>query len=194
MADDLPYYETMYGIYIEDWDWSYGSGFFANTHFMLTKEYLNEGCFTTDYTTLSNGENVIMFLYPHWIKKQYYIEGVLEGQFCISIVGGVDGRLYTYKVRLMKLHEDGTIGEIGSTGTKTVINQYYAYDIDIGVGDEGVYQFYMTISPEKKVLDKERLYVEITLDVDGTTGDMCLYHSNDATWEDFKISIPFRGL
>lgn len=194
MADDLPYYETLYGVLLQDWEWSYGDGFFNATHYMLTKEYFNEGCFTTDYTTLSDGENVLMFLYPHWIKKQYYVEGVVEGQFCISIVGGAEGRLYTYKIRLMTIDDNGTPGEIGSTGTVTVTNQYYAYDSDIGVGDEGVYQFFMTVSPEKKVLDKERLYVEITLDVDGTMGDMCLYHSNDATWEDFKISIPFRGL
>jgi hypothetical protein len=194
MADDLPYYETLYGILLDDWEWSYGEGFFNGTHYMLTKEYLNEGCFTTDYTELTNGENVITFLYPHWIKKQYYIEGVVEGQFCISIVDGSDGYLNTYKVRLMTVDSDGSPKEVGSTGTITPTHTYYTYDSDVGVGDEGVYQFYMTITPEVKILDQERLYVEITLDVNGSGGTMCLYHSNDATWEDFKINIPFRGL
>lgn len=194
MSSELPYYETMFGIVLEDWSWTYGNGFFTNIHYMLTKDYLNEACYTTDYTTLSNGSNVIMFLYPHWIKKQYYIEGVVEGQFTISIISGLQGTVTSYKIRLMKVDDLGTIDEIGSTGTIVPVNNFYAYDPGLGVGDEGVYQFYMTVSPEKKVLDKERLYVEITLVVDGTLGVMCLYHSNDSTWEDFKISIPFRGL
>jgi hypothetical protein len=48
------------------------------------------------------------------------------------------------------------------------------------------------MSTEKKVTDKERLYVELTLVT--ATDTLLLYHSNDSTWEDFKIMIPFRGL
>ena len=191
MADDLPYYETMYGILLQDWTWSYGNGVFAGTHYMLTKEYLSEGCKTTDYTTLSAGENIITFLYPHWIKKQYYIEGVFEGQLSVSCIDG-DDSLLSYKVRLMKVDQFVTISMIGDTTTITPVNQDFFWDSSIGVGDDGVYQFYVTISPEVKVTDGERLYLEITLNT--SNNYLVLYHSNDSTWEDIKISIPFRGL
>lgn len=191
MADDLPYYETMYGIKLDDWTWSYG-GYFVDTHYMLTKEYISEGCFTQDYTGISVGTHTVEFLYPHWIKKQYYVEGVIEGYITLSIVSGTSGTVVDYTVRLMKVDDLGITTEIGTTGQITPINQVLNYDSTYDVGDEIVYPFFITVSPEKKVQDRERLYVEVTVTVED--GNLVLYHSNDATWEDLKINIPFRGL
>jgi hypothetical protein len=193
MADDLPYYETLFGMYLTHWKWSYGSGEFVDTHYILTKEYQNEGCETVDYTTCSTpnpGTNTFKFLYPHWIKKHYYIEGVVEGHISFSTVG-LDDTIISYELKLMKVDDLGNIGEIGTTGTVT-INKLLTWNGTLNVGDEIVLPFYITISPEEEMLDKERLYVEIIVIV--SAGYIVLYHSNDATWEDLKISIPFRGL
>jgi len=191
MADDLPSYETMYGIYITDWNWTYGGGFFNGVHYTLTKEYLSEGCITEDYTQLDTGTNVIYFLYPHWIKKVYFVEGVVEGQFTVSCTDS-NATLTSYKIRLMKIDNDGNTEEIGTTDTIVPSSRTFSWDATYDVGDEIVYPFYITVSPEVKVEDEERLYVELT--IISVNDSLILYHSNDATWEDFKISIPFRGL
>lgn len=200
MSSELPYYETMYGVYLQDWTVTYGiAGPFAgDVNYILTKEYYNEGCMTNDVTTLASGSNTIRFLYPFWIKKQYYIEGNIEGHFTVSCMYD-DGELTSYEVALWKVDNYGTTTRIGTTGTITPLNVSFTWDATYDVGTEIVYPFtiettdYLTNLPsEVKVLDKERLYVEITLVT--TTEYLILYHSNDATWEDFKISIPFRGL
>ena len=190
MADDLPYYETLFGVYIDDWTWSYG-GFFLNTKYILTKEYLNEGCYTSSSTSIATGANIISFLYPHWIKKQCYIEGVVEGQITLACDGD-DGVLTSYTIRLMKIDSVGVIEELGTTGVITPTNTTLSWDVGTSTGEEIVYPFYITISPEKKLLDKERIYVEVT--IVAADNNLVLYHSNDSTWEDIKISIPFRGL
>lgn len=191
MADDTPYYEDMFGIVLDDWNWTYGSGVFTATHYILVKEYLSEGCMSQDSTSLATGTNVITFLYPHWIKKQYYIEGVVEGQLTLTCDGD-DSVLTSYTVRLMKIDDEGVITQIGTTGIVIPTNVNFTWDAGTSTGTEIVYPFFMTVSPEKKVLDKERLYVEITIVV--ADDNLILYHTNDSTWQDFKISIPFRGL
>jgi hypothetical protein len=190
MADDLPYYETLFGIYTDDWTWSYGGLFYA-VKYILTKEYLNEGCYTVDYTSLVTGTNTILFLYPHWIKKQCYIEGVIEGQLTLACDTD-DATLTSYTVRLMKIDDVGVTEEIGTTGVITPTNVTLVWDVGTTTGEEIVYPFYITVSPEKKLLDKERIYVEVT--IVAADNNLILYHSNDSTWEDFRIAIPFRGL
>jgi hypothetical protein len=191
MSSELPYYETLYGVRINDWGWDYGSGVFSNEHNTLTKDYLNEGCSTEDWTQVaSSGSSSFVFLYPHWIKKQYYIEGVIEGHFSLSCNGG-DDQLNEYRVRLMKVDDIGNISEIASTGYKPLV-VVFTWDAVLSVGTERVVPFYITVSPEAKMLDKERLYLELIINTDDN--HMILYHSNDSTWEDLKISIPFRGL
>jgi hypothetical protein len=190
MSNDLPYYEKMYGIYIDDWEWSYGS--FIGIHHTLTKEYINEGCSTGDWTVLDDPTftNTVYFLYPHWIKKQYYIEGVVEGHFTLSCLND-DETIVSYEIKLMTMNSLSTATQIGTTGSITV-TKTLTWDAVLGVGDEIVFPFFIDISTEKKVLDGERIYVEITIVTTDVNG--ILYHSNDATWEDFMINIPLRGL
>jgi hypothetical protein len=190
MSGDLPYYETLFGLYLNHWAFNYGNGEFVDEHYILTKEYLNEGCLTTDYSALSSGTNTFKFLYPHWVKKHYYIEGVIEGQFCVSVLDD-DDELVTYRVRLMKVDILGNITQIGSTGY-VALNYVLTWDAGIDVGDEIVVPYYIDITPEVEMLDDERLYMEIN--IEAADDYLILYHSNDATWEDCKISIPFRGL
>jgi len=190
MSSDLPFYETLYGIYVNHWKWTYGSGEFVDAHYMLTKEYLNEGCLTTDYTSISAGTNTFKFLYPYWIKKKYYIEGEVEGHFSIA-ANTDDGTIETYELKVMKVDDLGNTSQIGTTGVIT-LNYTLTWDAGLSVGDELVVPFFIDITPEIEMLDRERIYVEII--IVSTAGNLILYHSNDATWQDIKISIPFRGI
>jgi len=191
MSSDLPYYETLYGVYLQDLTYSYGAGQFVDTNYILTKDYYDEGDMTTDYTTLAAGSNTIKFLYPHWIKKQYYIEGVIEGQFTLSCLNDYD-TLISYEVKVMKVDDTGFTDQIGTTGVKIPSNLSFTWYSNYNVGTEIVYPFSIEVSPEKKMLDKERIYVEIT--IVATSDFLIFYHTNDATWQDLKIAIPFRGL
>jgi len=192
MSNDLPYYETFYGIYIGHWMWSYGgAGGIVDSHYTLVKEYINDGCYTEDLTACSSGSSTFVLFYPHFIKKQFYIQGVAEGQFTVACMG--DNETFnTYMVRLMKIDSTGNTTEIGTTGYIDMASYALNWDSTLNVGDELVVPFYITISNEVPMYDLERLYLEIT--VNATDVYMVLYHSNNQTWEDIKISIPFRGI
>ncbi len=191
MADDLPYYETFYGIYVDDWEWNYG-GYFTDHKYILTKEYLNEGCETSDYTQFdSTGNNTVRFFYPHWIKRKYYVEGTAIGQFTLSCTEN-DAEISDYTVSIYKLSDTGIVTPLGTTGIIYPLNVDFDYDFLIEVCTERVYPFEIEISPEKEMLSGDRLFIELIINV--KTAPIWLYHSNDATWEDFKIQIPFRGL
>ena len=191
MSSDLPMYETLYGIYVSHIKWSYGAGVFSDTQYMLTKEYLNEGCLTSDYSLMVAGiANTFRFLYPHWIKKQYYIEGVVEGHISLACLNGSD-EVIDFEVKLCKVDSLGNITELGTTGTQT-INHELSWDAGLGVGDEIVIPFSFEITPEVKMLDGDRIFIELVITPDDDY--LILYHSNDATWEDVKMVIPFRGI
>lgn len=190
-GDDLPFYETLYGMKIQDWSWSYGSGIFSNSHYVMKKEYVNEGCESDDYSTMTTGDNQFRFLYPYWIKRKYYIEGIAYGQFTISCISG-NSALTNYEIKLKKVDDSGKVTALGTTGTITPANTAYTWDAGLSVGTEHVYYFEIDISPEKEILNDDRLFLEIN--ITSSNGYLILYHSNDQTWEDIKIQIPFRGL
>jgi hypothetical protein len=190
-GDDLPFYETLYGMKVQDWFWSYGSGIFFESHYVMKKEYVNEGCITDDYTTLTSGENNIRLIYPYWIKRKYYIEGIAYGQITLSCYGD-DSDLVSYKINLKKVDSDGKVTPLGTTDTVTPVNTIFTWDGGLSVGTEIVYYYEIDVSPEKEILNDDRLFIEIVIVTSNEY--MILYHSNDATWEDLKINIPFRGL
>jgi|GEM_PF-2860492 len=191
MGDELPYYETFYGVKIDDWNWDYGAGYFSNTHYALTKEYYSEGVESDDTTSLVTDSNTIRFLFSHWIKRKYYIEGTAIGQFTLSCDGG-NSEVSNYEIRLMKIDNLGNVTELGTTDVVVPVNTIFTWDGGLNVGTEIVYPFEIEISPEQEMLNNDRLFVELIIVMKDANG--ILYHSNDATWEDFKIQIPFRGL
>ena len=191
MADDLPFYETFFGIKVQDWSWDYGDGYFTNHQYILTKEYFNEGCMTDDYSELTvTGENVFEFFYPHYIKRQYYIEGTAIGQFTLSCLD--DSEVSDYTVEIFKIDKTGLITQIGSTGIIIPTNVDFTWNSEVSACDEIVYPFEIEVTPEKEMLENDRLFVRLTIHT--SDSNSILYHSNDSTWEDFKIQIPFRGL
>ncbi len=181
--DDLRYYETFYGIHTDNWEINFG--LFSSHKKILTKDYINEGCSTTDTSTATATDN--KFIYPHHIKKKYWIEGVITGQITIG-ASGCTSTVTSYRVTVCKMHENNDDDELFSTGWITV-NDTLDWDNGLSVGDEMVYPFWIDAWRKRELSDKEKIYVKVEV-----KADVCafLWHSNDATWEDLKIEIPLR--
>ncbi|MBU0598875.1 hypothetical protein KKF61_07895 [Patescibacteria group bacterium] len=185
-ADDQRYYETFYAIQVDDWDWDFSSKF-SNHHKILDKEYISDGCSTTTSSTATATNE---FLYPHHIKKTYFIEGVIRGHITLA-ASACTTTITSYRVGLYKVSSDDPSmdEELCSTGIKTV-NSTLVYDGTYNVGEERVYPFWIDVWEEKKLTENERFYLRVEV----FSSDNCsaLWHSNDATWEDIKIEIPFK--
>lgn len=177
-------YITFYGTYLDDWYETFGS--FAATHYFMLREYESDGCSWTDSTEASDTHK---FLYPFDIERVYFLEGTAKGQITLA-ASTCTATVTDYRVTICKVHEDNTETELASTGWRTV-NDTIVWDTPNSIGDEMVYPFRIHISPEKEVTEKERLYLKVEVNCNYCTH---LWHSNDATWEDVKIDIPFRGI
>ena len=201
-GDDMRFYETFYGIHKDDWTETFGS--FANHHKVLVKNYISNGCITTDSSTVTNTHK---FLYPHHIKKIYFIEGSIEGQITYES-STVTGYLCAFRVTVCKVNTDTTETELYTTGWK-VMRDTLGWDATHAVpsaipGEEGsvVYNFVIDAWQKKKLDEYDRIYlkVESTCSLDnsfincGTSScsNVHLWHSNDAKWEDVKLILPLR--
>ena len=182
-SDDERYYETLYGFYPYDWDIDFGT--FADHHYLLDREYIDEGCITLDY---SEASVVHKFVYPHFFKRLYWIEGVIKGQITLSTIGATS-TVTSYRVTICKMHADTTDTELISTGWITV-NDTLAWDSGPSVGDEIVYPFWIDCLEEKEVSENERIYVKVEVEC---TSPCVLYHTNGGEFTDLKVEIPIRG-
>jgi len=194
--DDMRYYETFYGIHVNDWSETFGA--FANHHKVLVKNYISEGCDTNDWSTASD---TYKFLYPHHIKKTYFIEGVIDGHITFES-SSCSAYLCAYRVTVCKVHEDTTETELFTTGWKTICDTL-GWDATYGVPDDTgsiVYPFSIDAWQKVKLTEFERIYLKVESTCSLTdscvscTAAACsnvsLWHSNDATWEDIKVTIP----
>lgn len=201
-GDDMRYYETFFGIHTDDWSNTFGA--FSNHHKILTKNYINKGAITTDFSTATETHK---FLYPHHIKKTYFIEGVITGHITFES-STATGYLCAYRVSVCKVNEDTVETELFTTGWRTQCD-VLGWDATYGVpssipGEEGsiVYPFEIDAWEKVKLTEYDRIYlkVESTCSLDNscvsclatTCTNVSLWHSNDATWEDIKITIPFK--
>jgi len=149
-----------YGFYTYDWTESFGQ--FADHHFLLEREYISDGCSTSDSSEI-------------------------QGNICLA-ASGATSTVTAYRVSLYKMHEDNTSTELASTGWVTV-NDTLGWDASLSIGDEMVYHFYIDVWQQKQITDKERFYLQIEVNCD----QHChLWHSNDSTWKDVWVAIPFR--
>jgi len=181
-ADDLRYYETFFAIHDNKWDINFGT--FSNHHKLLTKEYINTACLTTDYSEASNTHE---FIYPHHIKKKYFIEGVIFGQITFAAQED-DSTVTSYRVTVCKIHEDNTKTELFTTGWKTV-DDALTWDVTYSIGEDVVHAFWIDAWEKAKIDEKERIYLKVETSCNNYT---VLWHSNDAKWEDIRIDIPFK--
>jgi len=184
--DDMRLVETFYGMSLNNLSVTFGS--FSNHKYILNEEYENDGCDSVDASMITDGVT-IDFIYPDHIKKIYFIEGTIKGHItlgsseCTATVGG-------YKVTIYKIHENTTETSLFTTGW-IMVNDELDWNGEYGIGEEKVYPFRIDAWEYQELTDKERIFVRVEF-TNCTDGCLILWHSNDSTWEDFKISIPFR--
>jgi hypothetical protein len=193
--DDMRYYETFYGIHTDDWDWTFGA--FTDHHYVLVKEYINEGCSCTE---TSSATNIIEFLYPHHIKKKYFIEGVIEGHVTFAC-SDATAYICQYRVTVGKVNENTTKTELFTTGWTTV-DKTLDWNSTYSIGEEIVLPFWIDAWEKEELGEFDRIYDRVkSTCTDDTNFTDCsqsactniiLWHSNDSTWEDIKITIPLR--
>lgn len=183
-ADDQREYRVFFGVHVDDWEHTFGT--FAATHYLLINDYFSEGCAATESSEASITHS---FLYPHHIKKTYYIEGIIEGEICLA-ASGATSTCTMYRVTVCKTYEGAALPdeELATTGWVTV-NDTLIWDSGFNVGEEMVYHYWIDVWDEQKITELERLYLKIEVNCDQY---MHLMHSNDATWQDIWVEIPFR--
>ena len=157
---------------------------FADEHHLLDKDYISEGCSTLDSSEASVTHK---FIYPHHIKKTYWIEGVVKGHITLG-ASDCTSTVTAYRATVCKIHLDNTETELATSGWVTV-NDTLAWDAGLSVGEEMVYPFWIDVWDEQMLDEEERIYFKIEVTCNNCTH---LYHSNDSTWEDLWVSIPFR--
>jgi len=188
-VDDRRTYLRFYGVEIDAWDETFGA--FANYHYILVPDYFSDGCITTEDTAASGTHK---FLYPAHIKKRYWIEGRIEGEFCLA-ASGAKSTCSDYRVTICKVHDNGTETELSTTGWITV-NDTLGWDAVNSVpgsvvGSEGerVYHYWIDCFEEKELSDYERIYLKIQINCDANA---ILMHSNDPQWTDVWFDLPLR--
>jgi len=181
--DDQRYYEDLYGFYTVDWWINFG--LLSNHHFLLERDYIDSGCDTLDYSTATV---IHKFIYPHYTKKVYFVEGVIVGQITLAS-SGATSTVTSYRATLCKMGSDNSDEELVTTGWVTT-NLSLAWNAGLGIGDEIVLPFWIDCWEEKQIVDEERLYFKIEVICDN---HCVLYHANGGSTVDLKISIPIRG-
>ena len=179
-------YRTYYGIHINDYNVSFG-GHFTDHAKLLMEEYISDGCSTEETSTATQD---IEFLIPFHLAKTYFIEGTISGQITLAS-SSATATVTKYKVSVLKIHEtSGLQTSLYDTGWVTV-SDTLAWDGTYSIGEEMVYPFWIDAYDKSTITENERIFIKIEVDADVNT---VFYHSNDSTWEDFKIEIPYMGL
>lgn len=193
--DDNRFTQTYFGIEADDIYVNFGT--FANWHKILAREYLSDGCSTVDFSEATLSTN--KFIFPHHIKKTYYVEGTIEGQITFA-ASECTAYISKFRITLCKMNEDNDDSELASTNWVNADrnNDYKTlyWHSDYNYGDEIVYQFYIDVWQEKELTEYDRFYIKVEVDNSTCTDSACscavLMHTNDAEWEDLKVTIPFR--
>jgi len=181
-VDDRRDFIKFYGIKNNDWEEGFGA--FANYHYHLINDYISDACDTSNDTAASGTHK---FLYPWHIKKRYWLEGRIQGEFCLA-ASGAASTVDDYRITICKVHDNGTETELISTGWRD-LSVVLAWDAVHSIGDELVVHFYIECYEEKEMTDYERLYLKIQINCDANG---ILMHSNDPEWTDCWVEIPFR--
>lgn len=181
-VDDQREFIDFYGIYTYDWTVSWGT--YSNIHEILTTAYISDGCSTADSSEASVTH---AFLFPHYIKKTYYLEGVVEGNICLA-ASGATSTATSWRVTICTMNENNTERELATTGWVTV-NDTLNWDASLSVGDEIVYHYWIEVWSEQEITDSEKVFLKIEVNCDSNCH---LMHANDETWKDVWVKIPFR--
>ena len=128
-----------------------------------------------------------MFIFPHHIKKKYFIDGIISGQITIA-ASTVTSHITSYRVTICSMNEDTTDTELFTTGWVDV-DDTLGWDSTYSVGDERVYSFWIDAWEYATLGEKDRIYLKVEAICDSTC---VLWHSNDSTYNDLYVDIPLR--
>lgn len=182
---DMRDIKTFYGVYLNDWSVTWGT--IANGHYLLVAEYLPlDASVVTETTWNSNG---VTFIYPHNIKKNYILEGVVDGW--IMMHGwSATSRISDYQVSILKIGQDATETTLVTTPVISVND--LLWDTTLSRGTYGLYPFYMDVFESGKDINEyERLAFRVKWNVsNSSTATAKLMHDNWSADPELKINIP----
>ncbi len=189
-ADSERYYMTFYGYELTDWPINFGS--FVNHTKILDTEYVSEAATSVEYSAATDTNE---FLYPHHIKKTYFIEGVAKGHITM-VASSCTATITAYRVTIGKVNEiTGIKSELFTTGWVTTEYEL-GWNSTYNVGEEKVFPFWIDCWEHARLDEDDRIFIRVETDTSTCTASSCscmaLFHSNDSEWEDLKIEIPFR--
>lgn len=194
-TDDLRDSVVFYGIDYNDWPITFGK--FINHDKQLVTDYINIDCdcdVSTQASACSVGYCVTEeFIFPNHIKKKYFIEGVIEGEFTVACKDA-SSHVTDYRVSVWKTNDDKTYERLAVTYLNDdewiVVNDDLTWDGVNSVGEEQVYHWRIDCWDAQLLNENDRIYIKI--EIRGSNNDFYLMHDNDPDWTDVWIRIPFR--
>lgn len=185
-----------YGIKQNDWETTFGK-FTAHSE-ELVVEYVDIDCNCVDYTQATSCTNsqyciTTEFLFPHHIKKQYYVEGVIEGEFTVACKGG-NCRIDDFRISICKTNVDTLYERLAVTFVNdkewVILGDDLSWDAGNSIGEEKVYHWRIDCWEAQELKENDRLYLKI--EIRGNNNFLYLMHTNDPDWTDVWCKIPFR--
>lgn len=181
MSDDMRDYYKFYGIYTDDWVTTWGGQSF---HRHLVKNMINADCNPSGESTASSAwvNGGVKFIYPHNIKQNYFIEGVIEGE--ISFGAAAESKVTDYRVTLFKLNSSTSLTNLATTGVIPIIYTIPALG-------EYVFHFWIDCFDKKEITEYDRLGIQIEWNVAHTsTITTRLQHYIDESITPFWVDVP----
>jgi len=181
---DMRDYVKMYGIYTTDWTTTYGGNTY-NRH--LVKDYIADGCsVVTSSAWLSGGRE---FIYPHNIKKVYFLEGVIQGE--ILFESYLASKCSDYRVTVFKLNADTTKTDLATTGVIQLLPTGDSYTSYGGL----FYHWWIDLTEKKELTEDDRIGLKVEWNVNNSsTVTANLVHDNDSsstTGLNLWVEMPF---
>lgn len=178
IMSDLRDYIKFYGIWLDDWTTLWGGDTYSR-HLLRTWTVNAES--EPSSVWVQGGYN---FLYPHHIKKKYFLEGVVEGE--ITFGATAHSHVSNYKVTIYKQNVDTTKTDLVSTNVITVANHAIA-----ALGATS-FHFWIDAYNAKELTEYDRLGVRVEWNLNGIgTTTANLYHDYDATYGyDLWVDVP----
>lgn len=181
MVSDMRDYYKFYGVFTDDWITTFGGNTF-NRH--LVKEYVADGCScTTSSAWVSGGRE---FIYPHNIKKKYFLEGVIQGE--ILFEDWISSKCTDFRVTVFKLNADTNKTDLATTGVISIADSYTAYG---GI----FYHWWIDLTEAKELSEDDRIGLRVEWNVAHTsTPTAHLVHDNDSstsTGLNLWVELPF---
>jgi len=189
-VDDERYYITFYGYETTDWPMTFGA--FSNHTKVLETDYASEAATSVD---TSNATATNEFLYPHHIKRKYFIEGTAKGQVTFA-ASGCTATIEKYRVSICKVNNITNTKDVLYTTGWVNVSYELAWYAAYNSGEEKVFPFKINCWEHQELGEFDRIFLRVETDTSTCTESSCscmvLWHSNDSNYEDVKIEIPFR--